>query len=172
MRLFIAIDVPPWIKESLAIAQKKLPSEGIRLVEPRNMHITLKFLGEVSPKKLQEIEQKLSKLEEKNFQIVVKGVGTFPNEQYVKVVWVGCKTKELAQLAEKINKALPEFPAESFAEHITIARVSRKTNLKAFLDMYRDFRFGDFKAEKFWLMSSELTPAGPKYSVLSEYTLK
>lgn len=172
MRLFIAIDTPPWIKRSMEAAQRELPPEGLRLVSVENIHITLKFLGEVNQKKLQRIEQKLREIDEKDFEIVVRGVGVFPNENYIRVVWAGCKTRELAEFAEKISRALPEFPAEPFSGHLTLARVSRKIDLRPFLQRYRDFRFGDFKANKFCLMMSELSPSGPKYSVVAEFPLK
>ncbi len=173
MRLFIAIDVPPWIKRAVHGVQMNLPSEGLALVNTENMHLTLKFLGEVNPKKIQQIDNALRSIRHKEFEAVVKGVGTFPNGNYVRVVWAGCKTREFAELAQKVNEALaPDFATEPFTGHLTLARVKRKVELKAFLEKYREWRFGDFKPEKFYLMQSELTPGGPRYTVLAEYKLK
>jgi RNA 2',3'-cyclic 3'-phosphodiesterase len=172
MRLFVAIDVPPWIRRAVYGVQQDLPKEGLALVDTANMHFTLKFLGEVSPKKVQQVENALKQVEQKRFEAVVKGVGAFPNEDYVRVVWAGCRTREMAELAEKVDKALPGFPSEPFVGHLTLARVKRKVALKEFLNRYREWRFGDFKPEKFYLMGSELSPSGPTYSILAEYELK
>lgn len=172
MRLFISVDVPPWIQRGIAAAQRELPGRGIGLVDPQNAHITLKFLGEVSPKNLQKIEQELRSVEQNKFEVVVKGAGAFPNENYVRVVWMGCRTKELAELAGRINNALTGFPKEEFAGHLTIARVKNRADLRNFFAKYRDWRFGDFEVGRFYLMSSELSPSGPKYSVVAEYELK
>ncbi|VVB98318.1 RNA 2',3'-cyclic phosphodiesterase [uncultured archaeon] len=172
MRLFVAVDVPPWIKRVIYGVQQGLPKEGLALVGTENMHFTLKFLGEVNPKKVQHIDNALRKIEHKRFEAVVKGVGAFPNEDYVRVVWAGCRTKGMAELAAKVDKALPEFPPEPFVGHLTLARVKRKIMLRDFFEKYREWRFGDFKPEKFFLMGSELTAAGPEYTILAEYEMK
>lgn len=172
MRLFIAADIPDWIKRKIGEAQRELPSDGITLVETRNLHITLKFLGEVNPKNIQKIDNGLRAVEHGKFGAKIEGVGAFPDENYVRVVWAGCESRELAKLAKKINEALQEFPAEEFTGHITIARVRKKIGLKNFFEKYRSVQFGGFKVEKFSLMGSELSPSGPKYSVIGEYELK
>lgn len=172
MRLFIAVDVTPWIRRAMNAAQRQLPPQGLQLVEPSKMHISLMFLGDVSPKKIPGVQNKLRGIECEPFEVVIKGMGAFPNEQYVRTVWAGCRTKELKALGEKVQAALPEFPKEEFTGHITIARVNKRVGLRSFFAMYKDFRFGDFIVEKFYLMASELTPSGPVYSIISEYDLK
>ncbi|MDD5337693.1 MAG: RNA 2',3'-cyclic phosphodiesterase [Candidatus ainarchaeum sp.] len=171
MRLFVAIDSPPWVKKKLALAQNLLPS-GVRKVEAGNLHITLKFLGEVTLKKIPSIEQRLGAIDQEDFEIKVRDVGAFPNEEYVRVVWAGCKGAGLKKLAEKVDIALKEYPKEEFTGHITIARVAGKAPLRGFFQDYRDFMFGYFNARKFLLMASELTSSGPKYSVLAEFPLR
>ncbi|MFA5077380.1 MAG: RNA 2',3'-cyclic phosphodiesterase [Candidatus Micrarchaeia archaeon] len=172
MRIFVAVDSPPWIKKKLAMTQKELPLEGVRLVAPENIHVTLKFLGEVSAKKIPSIEQRLGAIEHEDFEIRVKGLGAFPSEEYVKTVWAGCKGAGLKGLAKKVEDALDEFPKEEFTGHLTIARVTGKAPLKGIFNDYRDFRFGFFNAQKFRLMASALTSSGPKYSVLAQYPLR
>ncbi len=171
MRLFVAIDIPPWIRRVVYGVQQDLPKEGLAVVPTENMHFTLKFLGEVNMKKVPAIEQKLRAISHDRFEAVVKGVGVFPNEEYVRVVWAGCRTQEMAELAKKVDAALPEFPSEHFVGHLTLARVKRKALLKPFLEKFREWRFGDFKPEKFYLMGSELGPGGPKYAVLAEFQM-
>lgn len=171
MRLFIAVDVPPWIIRPLYATQKELPAEKLRIVKPDNMHFTLKFLGDVNPKKVQRITDALSRIEHKKFEAVVKGAGAFPNEEYVRTIWVGCRTKGLSELAAKVEAALPDFPKEPFVGHMTIARVTRRLDLRSFFQKYREWRFGDFIVEKFYLVQSELSSGGPKYEVLAGYPL-
>ncbi len=174
MKLFIAIDVPPWITRAMDAVQHQLPPEtdGVRRVKLDNLHITLKFLGEVKKQKVQAIASRLDELSYRKFDVPVKGIGGFPSEEYVRVIWAECRGKEIAGLADKISKAFPEFPAEPFSGHLTIARVLRKADLRKFFAEHKDARFGNFKVEKFYLMQSELSSSGPKYSVLAEYQLK
>lgn len=171
MRIFISIDVPSWIKRAVYSVQRELLEYNINVVNSANMHFTIKFLGEVNSKKIQKIEQQLRTVRHSAFEVIIKGVSAFPNEHYVRVIWAGCKTKELVELVNKINKVLPEFPTEQFVGHLTLARVKKKINLKSFFEKYREWRFGDFKVEKFYLMASELTPSEAKYSTLAEYIL-
>lgn len=171
MRIFIGIDIPIKLKKAISEIQTELCTHGIRTIETENMHITLKFLGEVDQKKISAINCKLTEIKHHKFEIFVKGIGVFPNENYAKIIWVGCESEELVKLVEKINNKLNEFPKEGFKGHITIARIKKKIELKHFLEKYRDWKFGRFKVEKFFLMKSELFPSGPKYKMIAEYKL-
>ncbi|MBN2478478.1 RNA 2',3'-cyclic phosphodiesterase [Candidatus Micrarchaeota archaeon] len=171
LRTFISIEVPEDIKKKIIYISKKLEMPGVVRVNPKIVHFTLKFLGDVKPDKLSKTEGVLSKIKFKPFNVRIKGAGVFPNEGYIKVVWLGAKSPEMTELAEKINETLSELFAseENFVPHLTIARVKRKINLKPFLDEFRDTEIGKFKAKSFFLMYSELTPSGPRYRILREY---
>jgi 2'-5' RNA ligase len=171
-RCFIAIELPQLLRKKLARVAAPLPHDAVNFVDERNMHITLKFLGEVSQDKLAAVKQRLEQIKAKPFTVKVRGAGVFPNEDYVRVVWVGCQGDRLTALAKKINEALsPLFKPEEFAAHITVARVKRKIPIRDFLASRKDQELGEFKVERFLLMVSKLTPAGPEYSVLAEYKL-
>lgn len=170
MRLFIAVDVPPDVRRRIGEAQRELPDEGLAKVTLPRMHITLKFLGEVNPKMLERVDNALREVEFAPFRVKVWGVGVFPNEDYVRVVWAGCKSRELEELAREVNSKLGGmFAQEDFTGHLTIARVKRRPALGEFLKKYMREDFGEFTVREFYLVESVLGPGGPKYSTLGAY---
>jgi 2'-5' RNA ligase len=140
------------------------------------MHLTLRFIGEVSANTLADIEQKLRTIEFAPFSLSLKGVGVFPNENYVRVVWIGCENEELKGLAKKIEDALTGIgkeDARGFSAHLTIARVKNKIDVKAFLKAHAYEEFGSFEVRSFQLMRSELAfGKPPKYSVVKSFESK
>ncbi|MEK6868809.1 MAG: RNA 2',3'-cyclic phosphodiesterase, partial [Nanoarchaeota archaeon] len=96
MRLFIAIEIPEEIKSYLAEIQQEIADSKnkIRLVNKDNMHLTLKFLGEVQPDNLEDIKNNLKKITFKPFSVVLDNIGVFPSDNYIRVVWVGLKPEE------------------------------------------------------------------------------
>jgi 2'-5' RNA ligase len=179
MRLFIAISPPDKIKEELALLAGSLSSgePGLKKVQKENCHITLKFLGEVDEKKLEEIKAELSKIEAEKFKISLKGTGAFPNESYVRVVWVGVEEgkQESLRLQEEIDQELSKigFPKEkNFEPHLTIARVKFLKDKPGFLEKLRKAKFSSsFSAGSIELIESSLTPNGPIYKVISRFNL-
>ena len=178
MRLFVAINIPPELKDSIAEVQKYLPSEGIKPVRPESIHITLKFLGEVS--NMDGVLDALKRVEENAFDVRVHGVGVFPNRSRIQVIWVGCEG-EFLPLVESIENVLAEagFPKEKrdFHPHITIARVkwlneNGKKRILKLLDDMKDKEFGKFRSHSFSLMKSTLTPKGPIYEEVKEFGLR
>jgi 2'-5' RNA ligase len=170
LRTFVAIDIPNELKKNISTLKNELNIEGIKLVEDENLHITLKFLGDVESTKLANIEQALRAVKFKKFVIKLRGIGVFPNERYVRVVWIGCESHELEGLAENINDALSSyFKQEPFSAHLTIARVKRKIDLSSFLDKHKADEFGEFEVNSFELKSSELRREGPIYTTLAVF---
>ncbi|MCP4647441.1 MAG: RNA 2',3'-cyclic phosphodiesterase [bacterium] len=175
MRLFVAVEIPGLIKEMMGELEGALPSDGLNKVDVKNMHITLKFLGEVDETKVEEIKAALSGVEFAPFKVQVRGVGVFPKEDYVKVIWAGTESAELKELAGKVEEALSGMfggEARGFSGHLTLARVKRKVDLKEFLEKRREEVFGGFAVDKFLLMKSVLQPGGPEYSVVGEFGAK
>jgi len=173
LRCFIAVELMPGLCRTLSTLSRELKKDDVIQVSEQNIHITLKFLGDVSPDKLSSVESRLREVKFKPFRLAVKGVGVFPNENYARVVWTGCESKELAALANSVNKALDGvFKPEVFTAHITFARVKRKTELKPFLEKYKRWVFDEFKINKFVLKSSELTSGGPVYSTIAEFVME
>jgi len=182
MRAFIAIDVPKELKDKVISVQKRLADYDIKLVEPENLHFCLKFLGDMDPKllpKLKAIVDAAAKSFEP-FDIEIHGMGSFPSPTYIKVIWLGVKAgkNELTGLAELIDNKTAElgFTPENraFEAHLTLGRVRSaryKTDLLELLKKNKDLFVGVMKAASIQLIESELTPDGPKYTIVHEATL-
>ncbi|PIN79668.1 RNA 2',3'-cyclic phosphodiesterase [Candidatus Woesearchaeota archaeon CG10_big_fil_rev_8_21_14_0_10_34_8] len=168
MRTFLSIKILDKLKDKIQLLQKRLLKDGIKLVEKNNLHITLKFLGEINEAKLKQTKELLKNIKFKPFKIQLKDIGVFPNKNYVRVIWIDCKSDELIYLGRQINTILKSlFRPETFTAHLTIARVRRKIDLKEFLE--KECYIGEFECSSFELMKSELTPNGPVYYVMQSY---
>lgn len=170
IRCFLAIEIPEEIKNKIEKISKELPKEGIKPVASGNQHVTLKFLGWLSPEKVEQIKKKIEEIRFVSFSVTVKGIGVFPNEKNARVIWIGCETKnkELEALAEKINAALAkDFEKEAFVGHLTIARVKKKMDWKDFFEKHKNEEFGSFVCKSFALKQSVLQRSGPVYTTLA-----
>ncbi len=181
MRLFLAIACPNELKERIINVQREVkPAGSMKLVERENIHLTLKFLGEVNDKKIPAITENLNFLnEEKKFKVILKGVGAFPNAGHARVIWVGVEDGDvIINLNKKIEEELSKLGFgrdERFHPHFTIARVKfvkDRGKLQDIFEKYKNEEFCNFIAEKIELMKSELTPKGPVYSVVEEFRLE
>jgi 2'-5' RNA ligase len=138
MRTFIATDISEEIRSSLTriISHLKYSGADVKWVDPANIHLTLKFLGEVDEKKLHQIKATLEEIGKfaKPFEIGVKDIGAFPKIEYPRVIWVGLGNgaSESVALAGEIDEELSklDFEKESrpFAPHLTIGRVRSAKN--------------------------------------------
>ncbi|MBD3313297.1 RNA 2',3'-cyclic phosphodiesterase [Candidatus Woesearchaeota archaeon] len=172
MRLFIGFDASQEAEHELLNAQKKIENAKINLV--KDFHLTLKFLGEVDDDKSGEIEERLRKISFGSFKAELGGIGVFPSENHVKVIWIGLEPKDkIIGLQRKIEEALQGmFPKDMrFHPHITLARVKTVEDKEAFKENLKNIRIERirFKVDKFKLIKSALTPDGPVYEVLEEY---
>ncbi len=181
MRCFIAVAVPEELKEKILEVQSKLKKIGanLKLVEKENLHFTIKFLGEISEKEIDEVKEFLQTIEDKAFEISIKGLGVFPSEDYIKVVWLGVEENQdiFLNLIKKINKNLDKIRKEKkeLNTHLTIARVrsaKNKNELKAVIQDLKETEIGNMQVNTLKLISSELTPEGPEYTELAEFKLK
>jgi len=175
-RGFISIDIEP--NKKLIEFENEIKKTGadLKLVEPENIHITLKFLGDAEETLINELEEIINNAvkETKSFNIKLKGTGVFPNNNYIKVVWLGIQNSEpVAEIAKKIDEQTSKIGFEKekrvFSPHLTIARVKtakNKEKLLQFLEKYQDVEFADIKVEAIKLKKSELTPKGPIYTDL------
>ena len=136
MRLFIAITLNDEIKNYIKSLQESIKAEGVKLTFAKESHLTLKFLGEVLDNNLNKIKNLLSDIKFKPFFVDLDNLGIFPNENYIRVIWVGLnKKKEIIELQQKIDKVLlADFPKDKkFHPHITLARVKFIENKKEFI---------------------------------------
>lgn len=171
MRVFIEVPLPGGLRQSLAGLGKEIEQDGIKLVRPENMHATLKFIGDVPDKRLGEIEMRLREIVFSGFDCRITGIGVFPSEDYIKVVWAGIESDgKMEKLAQDVIGATKGFgDDERFSAHITIARVKKRADLKGFLDRHRGEELGRFRADTFNLMQSILSKEGPSYSVIASF---
>jgi len=177
-RGFISIDVGACPKLIEFEGEVEKTGADLKLVEPENVHITLKFLGDTEETLVDEIEKIMNNAvkETKSFNIQLKGAGVFPNQNYIKVVWVGIEHDDpIAAIAQEIDEKLSKFgfkrEERKFSPHLTIARVKTSRNkdkLLQIIEKYRDIEFTDMKVDSIKLKKSDLTPKGPIYTTLKE----
>jgi 2'-5' RNA ligase len=177
-RGFIAIDIGDFPK--IIELENEVTNAGanVKLVEPKNIHITLKFLGDTEETKIDEIENIIKNAVNNvtPFKIQLRGTGVFPNPGYIKVIWIGIKQGEqIGIIADRIDEQLIKLGFErekrKFSPHLTIARVKtakNKEKLTQIVEKYRDAEFIDIKVDTIRLKKSELTPKGPIYTTLRE----
>src|SRR3954470_6417909 len=125
-RLFVSIELPESVSETLANLNPQL--RGVRWLEPRQMHLTLAFLGNVSPETQETLSEKLQAISWKSFFLPLIDLGTFPSKGWPKIVWIGVGTghPHLFLLHNRVQEALLAAGLEpdrrSFHPHITLAR--------------------------------------------------
>ena len=180
LRTFISIDVEdPSILSKVQSAQASLRQVGadLKIVGGQNVHVTMKFLGDVQRGMLSQVGQALDKLKFSPFTLELKGVGAFPNTNRISIIWIGIGmgAVEVERIYDQVESELSilGFKREnrSFNPHITIARVRsgrRRDELAGFVTKLSDNSFGSFKAEKVSLKQSILRPSGPEYRTLHE----
>jgi RNA 2',3'-cyclic 3'-phosphodiesterase len=182
IRAFIAIDLPAGLRERLnsIIDNLKNVSPGaVRWVPAKNIHLTLKFLGDISPANLQVLSKILA-AETQNcppFDMEVGGVGAFPNDRRPRVVWVGVKAPSalegLQRSIEAETRRLGYTPEERpFSPHLTIGRVTHNAKpqdirqLSETLVNLDTSSLGCVTVEKIFLFRSDLYPSGAVYRPL------
>ena len=181
IRSFIAFDMQnEQVQNRLAAAQKLLVETGadIRPVAPQNIHITTRFLGDISPAMVDKVYQVMTKVKFIPFTIKLCGLGVFPSLNYPRVVWAGI-TDGVEQLKSIFTQMEPQIRALGFAAdaygfspHLTIARVrsgKNKERLAEFVSKRADYEFGVIKADCLRLKRSQLSPKGPTYTTLREF---
>lgn len=183
MRLFVGIRISEETKKKLEKLERELREKikEARVVSPENLHLTLKFLGNVEDHRVEEISYKLEKIAEEFTTFIMKcyGMGAFPTERRIRVLWVGANSeKNLIKLNRRIEEELEKigFLRENkFKEHITIARFKSIPNLKHlsdFINKHREIEFGEFGVDGFELIKSDLTPEGPVYTTLKKFKFR
>lgn len=173
MRAFISIDFPVNIKKEIKKIQDKLPEFKGKKTEEENLHLTLKFLGEVEESRLEEVKRRLKEVKTKKFEAEIDDIGIF-NPNFIKIVWLhlaGCD-----KLQEEVDNRLKDlFPKEKrFMSHLTIARVKNIKDKKEFLGKLMKIKIGRIKfiVDKFKLEKSTLTREKPVYEDLLEARLE
>lgn len=181
-RIFIGIKVRS--PESAVVAQLYQPLlalSGIKWVEMENLHMTLRFIGEVPLERRINIAKALEQVESKAFRLLLGNVSSFPKRGNPRVVHLGLKDEsiELQNVKEQIDNILKsiEIPIEDenvFQAHVTLGRVKRikGPEIKDFVKNNRNFEGPFYDVESFQLFRSVLTSSGPQYEVIQEYLLR
>jgi RNA 2',3'-cyclic 3'-phosphodiesterase len=181
VRAFLAFDLENQaVKQNLAHMQAQAVKTGadLKLVEPENIHMTIRFLGDISLSLADKIYLEMQKVSFKSFPVQLTGLGVFPNLNFPKVLWAGIAlgAEQLQNVFTQIEPRLQALglPPEknAFSPHLTIARVrspKNKVELAQLVTKNAQYNFGSVEAKCFKLKRSELTPKGPIYSTLKEY---
>ncbi|MEA4907433.1 MAG: RNA 2',3'-cyclic phosphodiesterase [Chloroflexi bacterium] len=182
IRTFIAIDLPLSIRQRIDSIINQLKCEqtaSIRWVPAENIHLTLKFLGDVSPKNL-EILTKIIQSEVTKyhpFEIHVGGLGAYPSIRRPRVIWIGVKAPAtLMSLQNSIESETHRlgYSAEdrAFSPHLTIGRVSHNISQVEVQDIYNKLQntqtpdMGSFQVDRVLVFRSDLKPTGAVYTPL------
>jgi 2'-5' RNA ligase len=181
IRSFLAFDIESdTVLNRFATMQNLLVQTGtdLKLVEPQNIHITVRFLGNITPAMAEKILEAMQNVQFAPFNVQINGLGSFPNLRYPRVVWAGI-TEGADQLKSVFSQLEPRLRGlglapdhKGFSPHLTIARVKSGRNkalLTEFVTENANYDFGVVKAECLRLKKSNLTPKGPIYSTLKEF---
>lgn len=177
MRTFIAIDIPKNLKEKIynAFNNERKNMKGVKWVEEENLHITLKFLGEIKEEKIKEIEKILDEVSHKfkSFEVSLGQLGGFPDFKNPRVLWIGVLPSEKIEeifkfVEERVERISIEREERKFHPHITVARIKERKGI-----YFERKKFDNkFKVDNVVLFKSDLRPEGPVYTKIKEVKLK
>jgi 2'-5' RNA ligase len=186
MRLFVALEIPATVRDNLAamigelrVADASSSKNKARWVPAENLHVTLKFIGNVDAGKLQAIRAALGEVRSGSaVELRFRGLGFFPNEKRARVLWAGIEASpNLARLAGEIEARLEEsgIPRETrtFAPHLTLARFDPpgiSEGLRSAVSKNATREFGMMGSGEFHLFESKTRPTGAEYTRLSSFS--
>lgn len=149
IRCFVAIEIPEAIRTLLTSAQGELRRDirGASWVKSGNIHLTLKFLGDVAPSQIGVIKNAVEQVVDTRppFSMEIGGIGAFPNLTRPRIIWAGVKTgaDEVAAIAKEIDIELSrhgyERDEKAFRPHLTLARLKSRINLKPLVDVFQQY---------------------------------
>jgi len=184
IRAFIAIELKEETRKKLREIQselRKLIRSKVSWPKPENIHLTLKFLGDVSIEQVSSIKEELKQINKSfsHFNMSLGGIGAFPNFRNPRVIWLGITTgnEEVIQIATQIDKTTNKlgFPLEKreFTPHLTLGRIKQRVNLENIEPKFTkyDKLDMDIPVDRFALIKSELNPRGAIYTTLEEFIL-
>jgi 2'-5' RNA ligase len=185
LRTFVGVDITPVIRERAVALQQNLSKTGaqVKWVEPENLHVTLLFLGEVEDREVPNVCRAISEETQKHssFPMTVETVGCFPNPRRPRILWIGVGqgAQELCSLHDALEAPLLNLGCyrreeRKYTPHITIGRVrgDRPANdLSVALAKQASWHGGQSDVREILVLSSELTPQGPVYTIMSRAKL-
>lgn len=182
IRAFLAIDVDEDLKAKMyrIIKEFKQIDANIKYVDLQNLHLTLKFFGDIDIEGIDLLSSKISKLVEgfDRFDLKIKGCGAFPNTNRIKVIWLGLENDEIVkELHDELDKEFVRLGFDKdkrFSSHLTIGRMKSakgKTKVKSTIEEFDDVEIGSMSVNSIILKKSTLTPQGPIYEDLKIFEL-
>ncbi len=181
MRAFIALTIPDIVKDTLAKIEENLKNCNLKAkwVKPTNLHLTLKFLGNIEEEKVEELKEIVKEVGMRFSPLEVKleGFGFFPSPKNPRVFFVSVdKEKDLKTIATYLEDKLESvgFPKENrFKAHITLARFKERKNIDCLLKKIKDLQIAtNFILKDIVLFKSTLTSWGPIYEEIFKATFK
>ncbi|MBS3091312.1 RNA 2',3'-cyclic phosphodiesterase [Candidatus Pacearchaeota archaeon] len=175
-RTFICIDFPQKVLAEVTRVQEevgKIKFQG-KLTEVENLHLTLKFLGEIEEQKVNEVRKKLKDVKFKEMELRLGEAGLFSFHGNPRIVWIKVEGGKIWELQKEIDNKMNDLgfkKEERFMSHLTIARIKYVKNKEEFTGKIPKIGVKGikFKLGKFKLMKSELKPIGPVYTIIEEY---
>lgn len=185
IRTFIAVEMSPAVRHAAAELIGKLAplSDDVKWVEPHNMHLTLKFLGDVDEADIPRVCEATAAAtaDRSPFTLRMFGVGAFPNVRRPRTIWVGARegSEETVELAVRIDRAMRKlgFPKEGrrYTPHLTLGRVRRGgpwlTPLGEALAQHAALDLAETRVDRVVVFSSQLGRKGPTYTPLGQCRL-
>jgi len=172
-RLFVAARPPPAIRTLLTAVMGGV--RGARWQSDDQIHLTLRFIGEVDRHRAEDVHAALGAIHHPAFELAVSGLGTFERRRRPEVIWAGVSPHApLKALHKKIDQAIARVGVEpdrrTYFPHITLARLDRGAGALGSI-LARRVATETFTVDGFTLFESRLTPQGPVYSTLERYRL-
>lgn len=175
MRTFISLNLSNEAVEEIKRVQKELLRSGLyngKITEEENLHLTLKFLGELNEKQVEEVRRRLKEIKIRKFKAQLREIGVFSKE-FVRIVWI--KLEGVDELQRQVDKALHGlFTHEKrFMGHMTIARVKSIKDKTKFYGLLKRINVKEieFEVVSFQINESKLYSKGPEYRVIEEFGL-
>ncbi len=181
MRVFVALDIPDEVRNAIRSFISKLEKScpRARWAGVEGMHVTLKFIGEVSPEKVGRIQAELATVRSAQpVEMSFRDVGFFPNQRHPRVFWAGITaTPNLTELATEVERGMESLgiPREQrpFRPHLTLARFKSEEGLERLCEALRNFKsveFGSTRTRELHLYQSQLKPRGAEYTRLATFS--
>jgi 2'-5' RNA ligase len=177
-RLFVALALPAPVRDALAALAE--PLDGVNWTNPEQLHLTLRFIGDVPDEKIESVTTHLAAVRVEPFVLPVEGVGVFPPKAPPRVMWIGVGRghPRLHQLRQRIDDALLaagllDLDVRTFHPHVTLARCGEGAApaVSRWMHRHKEFAAPPFRVAAFDLVASELRPAGAVHTLVQRFAL-
>lgn len=182
IRAFLAVDIDDDLKPKInrIIKEFKQIDANIKYVDLANLHITLKFFGDIDVEGIDLLSQKISEVAHQfdSFKLKIRGCGAFPNNNHIKVIWIGLEEDDVVKdLHDRLDAEFKKLGFEGdkkFSSHLTIGRMKsakNKNKVKDVIESLGDVEIGEMEVDKIVLKKSTLKPSGPIYDDINVFEL-